>query len=128
MGLLKQVLRALAGILAEMLALVRLPFPLLRICQRLALARDVGPLLGETAVDLHPFLDPGFRIGNDGLGRAFRLAYAAIDAFIRIDDEKILPLVEAVDGAYFDAIHKLALNTALGDDVGHRADLFNLSN
>jgi hypothetical protein len=31
--------------------------------------------------------------------RAFRLAYAAIDAFVRMDDEHVLALVETIDGA-----------------------------
>jgi hypothetical protein len=36
-----------------------------------------------------------------------------------MDDEHVLALVETIDGAHFDAVHELASDTALGDDVGH---------
>jgi hypothetical protein len=36
-----------------------------------------------------------------------------------MDDEHVLALVEAVHGTHLDAIHVLALNAALDDDVGH---------
>ena len=42
----------------------------------------------------------------------------AIDAFVRVDDEHVLALVEAVHGAHLDAVHDFAANTALVDDEG----------
>ena len=42
----------------------------------------------------------------------------AIDAFVRVDDEHVLALVEAVHGAHVDAVHDFAANTALVDDEG----------
>jgi hypothetical protein len=36
-----------------------------------------------------------------------------------MDDEHVLALVEAVHRADLDAIHILALDAVLGDDVGH---------
>src|SRR6516162_10248075 len=38
--------------------------------------------------------------------------------FVRVDDEHVLALVEAVHGAHFDAVHGFAANAALVDDVG----------
>jgi len=45
-----------------------------------------------------------------GVDRALRLAHPAIDAFVRVDDEHVLALVEAVHGAHFDAVHGFAAN------------------
>jgi hypothetical protein len=39
-----------------------------------------------------------------------------------MDDEHVLAFVEAVDGADLDAIHVLALDAILGDDIGHDDD------
>src|ERR1700733_6475790 len=81
---------------------------------------DIRPGAGIVAVEP----DPAFRllvaIGDDRFSRAFRFADPAIDAFIRMDDEHILALVEAVDGGYFHSIHILALDAGFGDDIGHR--------
>src|SRR5690242_15784803 len=87
--------------------------------RRLALARDIGPAARVLSVELDPFLRHRLAIGDDRLGRAFRLADAAIDAFVGMNDEHVLALVEAIDGADFDAIHVLALDAGFGDDVGH---------
>jgi len=45
---------------------------------------------------------------------------AAVDAFVWVDHKHVLALVEAIHGAYLDAVHGLAANAALIDDVGHR--------
>src|SRR5260370_27728934 len=54
----------------------------------------------------------------DRVDWAFRHADPAIDAFVRVDDEHVLALVETVYGAHVDAVHDLAANTALVDDEG----------
>jgi hypothetical protein len=36
-----------------------------------------------------------------------------------MDDEHVLALIEAVDGANLDAVHVFALNAIVRDDVGH---------
>ena len=69
------------------------------------LARFVAPLL-ECEI--------AFR-----LGRAFRFADAAVDAFVGMDDEHVLALVEAVHRTHLHAIHVFALDAILDDDVGH---------
>src|SRR4051812_44863805 len=83
------------------------------------LARDIGPLGGAVGVELEPFLEPPFGVGKDRLGRAFGLAHAAIDAFVGVDDQHHFALVEAIDGADLDAVHVLAFDAGVGDDVGH---------
>src|SRR5688572_5407322 len=83
------------------------------------LSRDVRPFGGIGRVDLKPLLEAALRIGEDGFGRAFRLAHAAVDALVRIDDEHVLAFVEAVDRTDLDAIHIFAADARVGDDVGH---------
>src|SRR5262249_47921914 len=74
-------------------------------------------------VDLHerlPFL--GQRIlREDRLDGALRLAGAAVDALLRIDDEQPVGLVDAVGRADVDARPVLDVDAGLGDDVGHAA-------
>jgi hypothetical protein len=67
------------------------------------------------------FSRPGSGVGLDRLGRAFRLAHAAIDALVGMDDEHVLAFIEAVDRTHLDAIHVLALDAIVGDDIGHAA-------
>jgi len=83
------------------------------------LPRDVGPNRRVLAVEVEPLFKSRFRIRLDSVNRAFRLANATIDAFIGMDDEHILALVEAVHGTDFNAISVLAPDTGLVDDVGH---------
>src|SRR5215472_15001059 len=61
---------------------------------------------------------PRLGVGPDRVDRAFRHADPAVDAFVRVDDEHVLALVEAVHGAHFDAVHDFAANIALVDDEG----------
>jgi hypothetical protein len=63
-------------------------------------------------------ITPRLGVGLDRVDRALRLAHPAIDALVRVDDEHVLALVEAVHGAHFDAVHGFAANTTLVDDVG----------
>ena len=60
-------------------------------------------------------------VGLDRVDRAFRLADPAIDAFVRVDDEHVFALVEAVHRAHVDAVHGFAANAALIHDVGQLA-------
>src|SRR5690606_12938115 len=59
-------------------------------------------------------------VGKDRLGRAFRLAHAAVDALVGVDDEHVLALVEAIDRTDLDAVHVLALDAVVRDHIGHR--------
>ena len=85
----------------------------------LALYRDIGPDICVIGIELEPIRQAGVRVGNDRLGRAFRHAYATIDAFVWMDNEHILAFIEAVHRANFDAIHIFALDAIVGDHKSH---------
>ena len=57
--------------------------------------------------------------GKNGIGWAFGDADGAINALIRMDDEHILALIEAIDRADLDAVHIFALDAVFDDDIGH---------
>src|SRR5699024_6018016 len=56
---------------------------------------------------------------KNGLGGTFRNAQRAINAFLRIDDQKVRAFVETIHGADFDAIRVLALDTVFRNDMSH---------
>src|SRR5207249_3012727 len=115
------VLFAFAGLGSEVLfELVGLILVLVRVRRRGALAGDVGPLHGELGVHLQPLLGLAVRVRDDGVRRALGLAHAAVDAFVGVDHQHVVALVEAVHGADLHAIHVFALDAIFGDDVGHR--------
>src|SRR3546814_2773698 len=70
-------------------------------------------------VEFQPLLQPAFRIGENGLGRTFRLAHAAIDALAGINHQHVLTLIEAIDRTYLYAVHIFATDAGIGDDIGH---------
>ena len=94
-------------------------FPLFRVRRRVALDRDVGPHLGVLGVQGHSLFHARHGVGFDCIHRAFRLAYAAIDALIRMDDEHVLPFVKAVHRTNFHAVHEFAADAVVVDDVSH---------
>jgi hypothetical protein len=85
---------------------------------------NVWPDFRVLRIQQQPFLKPRFSVGLDRVDRAFRFTYPAIDAFVRVDDEHVLALVEAIHGAHFDAIHEFTANAALVYDVGQLRPLF----
>src|SRR5699024_5132743 len=68
---------------------------------------EVRPLLGEVVLVV------------DGLDGADRLTRATVNAFVRVDVEHALTLVDAIHGALVDASLVQHINTGLRDDVGH---------
>src|ERR1700687_5479087 len=108
-----------AGIWREVLDFVRFPLPLLRVGRGRFFDRNIRPDFRVFRVQRQPFLKPRLGVRLDRVDRAFRLADPAINAFVRVDDEHVLALVEAVHGANLHAIHQLALDAAFVDDVGH---------
>ena len=97
---------------------VRLPLSLLRVGRGRFFDRNIWPDFRVFRIQRQPFLKPRLGVGLDRVDRALRLAHPAIDALVRVDDEHVLALVEAVHGAHFDAVHGFATNTTLVDDVG----------
>src|SRR5690606_21037015 len=83
--------------------LVGLALPIVGVGRRIALDRDVGPARSIFGVQLKPLVETGFGVGFNRLGGAFRFADAAIDAFVRVNDEHVLAFIETIDRAYLDA-------------------------
>ena len=75
-----------------------------------------GQIFAYSAFSKQPFLKPWLGISLDGIDGTFRFANATVDAFVRMDNEHILALVEAVHGAHGHAIHGFAANAAFVDD------------
>src|SRR5882724_10275744 len=98
-----------AWIWREVLEFVRLPLPLLRVRRGRFFDRNIWPDSCVFRIQQQPFLKPRLGVGLDRVDRAFRLADPAINAFVRVDDEHVLALVEAVHGAHVDAVHGFAL-------------------
>jgi hypothetical protein len=109
---------ALAWIWREVLKLIRLPLPFFPVCGRIVLDRDLRPNLRIFCVEWQPLFQPRLGIRLNRIDWTFRYTQAAINAFVGMDDEHILALVEAVHGAHFDAVHNFAANAAIVDDVG----------
>src|SRR3954470_12773379 len=89
--------------------------------QRILLLVDVGPLRREVGVQrrvLLPLLGKVV-LGEDRLGGADRLAGAAVDALVGVDDEEVGAFVEAIDGADSNAVGVLARDARLGNDERH---------
>lgn len=76
-------------------------------------ARRARPEGKEPEVTSWPEIAPSARILTS-------VCCAAIDALVGVNDEEVLTFVEAVDGAYLDAVAVRALDAGLGDDVCHR--------
>src|SRR5471032_1630033 len=112
---------ALRRILAEILRkFVFFVFEIFGIGGGFTLAGYVRPLARIGTIDLQPLLHALLRVGHDGARRAFGLANATVDAFVGVDDQHVIALVEAVHGANFDTVHVLALDASLGHDIGHQ--------
>ncbi len=84
-----------------------------------ALDGDVWPFWCVFGVELEPAFKARFRIRIYGVGGAFGFANATVDAFIRMDDQHVFAFVETIHRADFHAVHILALDAVLGDDIGH---------
>ncbi|MPL71118.1 hypothetical protein SDC9_16889 [bioreactor metagenome] len=87
--------------------------------KRLFLLSDDRPDLGIFAVQLDPALHPRLGVRADRVGGAFGFAHAAIDAFVGVDHQRVLALVEAVHRADLDTVGVLAGDAIVGDDIGH---------
>lgn len=58
-----------------------------------------------------------FRI--DGFNRTLRHTKRAINAFVRVYDEKIAAFVKAIDRTNIYTVRVLAANTGFSDDISH---------
>ena len=101
-----------------MLEFVRLAFPFFSVDRRLLLDGNIGPCPCVLGVDAKPLFKTRFGVGPYRFDWTFRLAHAAIDTLIGVDNEHVLALVKAVHGADLHTIHQLTFDAALVDDIG----------
>src|SRR5688572_11822681 len=98
---------------------IRNTFPLLGVGRWLLLDGYIRPFCRIFGVDGQPLLQSGLSVGLYGIDGAFRLANAAVDTFIGVNDKHVLPFIEAVDRTNLDAVHEFALDAVFIDDIGH---------
>src|ERR1700737_2621818 len=106
-----------ARIWRKILKFVRLPLPLFPVRRGRFFDRNIWPDFCVFRIQRQPFLKPWFGISHDGIDGTFRSANATVDAFVGMDDEHVLALVEAVHGAHGDAVQGFAANPAIVADV-----------
>ena len=97
--------------------------PIFRIRKRLLFRSDVGPNIRIFSVERQPFFLTGLGIRLDRLGWAFRLAHAAVGAFVGVDHQHVLALVKTIHGADLHAVHVFAFDAVFSDDISHGAPL-----
>jgi hypothetical protein len=68
-------------------------------------------------IELRPVLECRLGVRLNRVGWAFGLAYPTINTFVGMDHKHVLAGVEAVHRANLHAVHILALDAVLGDDV-----------
>jgi hypothetical protein len=83
----------------------------------------IWPDFRVISVELEPLFGSGLGVRLDRFYRTFRLAYPTIDAFVGMNDEHVFAFVETIDGAHLHAIHKLALDARLIDNIGQMSSL-----
>jgi hypothetical protein len=105
----------------EIWQLVRFAIPFLGIGRGIDYLGNDGPAFGQLRIDLEEMLliVGNVVVGEDGLGGTLRDAQRAIDALIRIDDQKVRAFVEAIHRTNFDAIGVFTLDAVISHDVGH---------
>lgn len=74
---------------------------------RVILGREILPLIGHLIVR------------KNCLNRALRNARSTVDALLGVDEELILPFINAINRAYVDTRLVFLFDTRLGDDICH---------
>src|SRR6185437_1313514 len=104
---------------------VRSPVEFLGVGRRFSLARYIWPGFGVVGVQLEPKGKVGLGVRLDRFRRAFGFAHAAVDALVRVNDEHVVALVEAIDRAHLDAVQIFALYAVFHNHIGHMQILVN---
>ena len=89
--------------------------------QGLTAGGNHGPGFREYRIQLDKFTLAGWHVGfgEDRLGGAFRYAKRAIDTLFRVNRQKVVALVETIDGTDHHAVRVFALDAVLGNDKAH---------
>jgi len=93
--------------------------------RRLSLSRYIWPRFGVFSIQLKPKSKVGFGVRLDGFRRAFRLADAAVNALVRMNDEHIVALIEAIDRTHLHAVQVFAFYAVFNDHISHTHFLMN---
>lgn len=105
----------------QILQLVGLVRPFLRVGEWVFFLCEVRPVLGEVRVQLQKFLlilrQFVFRVNS--VHRALWLTQRTVDAFIRVYDEKVWAFIKTIYRAYLNAIGVLATNTVISNYKSH---------
>ena len=106
----------------QVLKLVGLAIPFVRIRRRRLDLGNAGPNLRQLGIELDELLLAcrNFVFGTNGVRRTLRLTERAIDALVGIDDEKIGPLVKTIHGTDVHAIRELAPDAIFSHYESHR--------
>jgi hypothetical protein len=96
------------------------PIEFLGVRGRLSLACYIWPGFGVFSVQLKPKSKVRFGVRLDRFCRAFRFAYAAIDALVGMNNEHIFALVEAINWAHLHAIQLFAYYAVFYDHISHQ--------
>ena len=91
----------------------------IRIGRRGFLRCNIWPLVTILAIELQPLLQTALGVRFYCVHRSFRLADAAIDALVRVNDEHVGALVKTIDRTNLHAVGEFAFNASVQDDVGH---------
>ena len=109
------------GLAFQILQLVGLVRPFLRVGEWVFFLCEVRPVLGEVRVQLQKFLlilrQFVFRVNS--VHRALWLTQRTVDAFIRVYDEKVWAFIKTIYRAYLNAIGVLATNTVISNYKSH---------
>ena len=113
------------GLTFQLIEFVWRPIPFVGISKGLPSDRDYGPNLCQyrIQIDKFPLIGRHITFGEDGLRGAFRYAKRAIDTLVRVNRQKVVALVEAINGADHHAIRVFALDAVLRNNKGHIRDL-----
>jgi len=82
------------------------------------LAVMFGHFCANSRLSSSRLLEVRLSVRLDSVDRALGHAHPAVDTLVGMDNEHVLALVEAVDGAHRNAIGGLALDAPFIDDVG----------
>jgi hypothetical protein len=113
-------LATLAGLLRKIfIKLTIFPIAGLSLGQRVFLFNDHWPKLRILPVELDPFLGVRLGIGSNGIGRAFWLTNAAINALVRVNHQHVFAFIKAIHRADLYAVGIFTCDTRIVDDIGH---------
>ena len=120
-GLYKANVQLMCALALQQIQLIRLAVPFLGVGGHAFALSNHRPELGELRVQGLEVQLVLFEVvlGLDGIRWALRLAEGAVDALLRVDDQKVSAFMEAIHGADFYTVGVFALDAVFDDDESH---------